>query len=227
MHSLLEQYLSEVALHLGPMPAKRRNEELREMRAHLENAVIVSRKSGQSEEDAARNIVTQFGLPNELGENVVWAWRREQTLNKRSVWGAALCTFALLFLTEFSEGPFVRAYFNLVRTAHLPNPQHALLDYELFGLLVAGTITGSFFSKKVIAGSAFGVVIYSAVSLCFYTYWLIQMGHLQQLRPFSPATIVLRFLAPLVIKGLATLTTAWISSRLRLTWNKRRRMVRV
>ena len=32
MHSLLEKYLSEVSAHLSPLPTKRRNEELREMR---------------------------------------------------------------------------------------------------------------------------------------------------------------------------------------------------
>lgn len=226
MHKLIEQYLSEVAAKLGPMPTKQRTEELREMRLHLENAVIVSRELGQSEEEAAQSIIAQFGAPKELGENVVWAWRREEKLNKRSFWGAALCTFALLFLVAFSEGPFIRAYFNPVSTTHLPTAQYVLLAFELFSPLVAGTITGSLFSKKVIAGNASGVAIYSVLCLCVYTHWLVQRGHLQQLGPVSPAGIAVRFLVPLVAEGLAALTAAWISSRLRLTWNKRRRLAR-
>jgi uncharacterized membrane protein len=227
MHSLLESYLSEVAAQLSALPAKQRNEELREMRAHLENAVFVSRELGQSEEEAAQNVVAQFGGPKDLGENVVWAWRREQTLSKHSFWGATLCTFALLFLAGFSEGPFVKAYFNLVVTASPLTAQYIFLAFELFGPLVAGIITGSFFSKKAVAGNASGVVAYSSLCLCFYTHRIFQPGYLQHFEPFSPATVALRFLAPLVTEGLVALTAAWISSRLRLTWRERRRLVQV
>jgi len=43
MHSLLESYLAEVAAHLSALPAKQRNEELREMRAHLESVFAAYR----------------------------------------------------------------------------------------------------------------------------------------------------------------------------------------
>ena len=92
MHILLETYLSEVAAHLSALPPSRRSEELREMRTHLENAVIVNRELGQSEEEAAQNAVAQFGTPQDLGENVVWAWRRGETRSKRSFWGAVVST---------------------------------------------------------------------------------------------------------------------------------------
>lgn len=97
MHSLLESYLAEVAAQLQPLPAKRRNEELREMRTHLENAVIINRELGQSDDEAAQNAMAQFGTPEDLGENVVWAWQRgEQKQNKRIFWkivgsAAAIC----------------------------------------------------------------------------------------------------------------------------------------
>lgn len=42
MHSLLESYLAETGAKLSPLPAKRREEEMHEMRSHLENAVIVN-----------------------------------------------------------------------------------------------------------------------------------------------------------------------------------------
>ena len=100
MHSLLESYLSEVAAHLGPMPVKQRSEELREMRAHLENAVIVSRELGQSEEDAAANAVMQFGTPEALGQSAVAAWRRGVRRDWRDLAGAAACTFALMLATH-------------------------------------------------------------------------------------------------------------------------------
>ena len=71
MHRLLETYLSEVSAHLGALPPKRRAEELREMRTHLENAIVVSHELGRSEAEAAANAVAQFGTARDLGENLV------------------------------------------------------------------------------------------------------------------------------------------------------------
>ena len=95
MHSLLEDYLSAVAAHLSALPSKQRAEELREMRMHLENAVIVSQELGQSEEEAAQNAVAQFGTPRLSGGKRLWrlATRRERS-QARSVWGAAVCTLS-------------------------------------------------------------------------------------------------------------------------------------
>jgi len=96
MHSLLESYLSEVSAHLGALPPKRRAEELREMRAHLENAVIVSRDMGRSEAEAAANAIRQFGTPQDLGGNLVWAWRRGRSLDRKSFFGAIASSLILL-----------------------------------------------------------------------------------------------------------------------------------
>jgi len=99
MHSLLETYLSEVASQLSAMPVTRRNEELREMRTHLENAVIVNREMGQSEDEAAQTAVGQFGPSNELAHSLAWAWGRgERKRNKGPFWRtigglAALCVY--------------------------------------------------------------------------------------------------------------------------------------
>ncbi len=76
MHSLLEAYLGEVAAHLSALPPARRTEELREMRTHLENAVVVGRELGRTEDEAAREALAQFGTPGETGEKLVQAWKR-------------------------------------------------------------------------------------------------------------------------------------------------------
>jgi hypothetical protein len=60
MHSLLEAYLSELAAHLSALPTKPRVEELREMRAHLENAVAGYRAQGSTDEEAAQAALAQF-----------------------------------------------------------------------------------------------------------------------------------------------------------------------
>lgn len=104
MHSQLEAYLEEVATHLDALPVKQRNEELREMQAHLENAVIVSRELGQSEEEAVANVVMQFGTPEHLGGNLVWAWRRgDQRQNNRLFWKMTGCSAAFCTAIGLSE----------------------------------------------------------------------------------------------------------------------------
>ncbi len=107
MHILVEGYLSKVAAHLSALPAKRRADELREMGTHLENAVIVNREMGQTEDEAARNAIAQFGTPEALGKNVVWAWWRGERLSRRSFWGAVVSTplmlTCLLLLAKSAE----------------------------------------------------------------------------------------------------------------------------
>ena len=48
MHSQLENYLAEVSSHLDPLPPARRNEELMEMRQHLNNAIFLNAKSSDT-----------------------------------------------------------------------------------------------------------------------------------------------------------------------------------
>ena len=121
MSSLLEAYLDQVAAHLSALPAKRRNEELREIRAHLLNAVAANCKMNQPQEEAARNAVVQFGMPDELGKSLFVAWQREEKLNKRSFWGAAACTPLLSVLMQLCLTPeaayFEKTYFNHIAPA--------------------------------------------------------------------------------------------------------------
>lgn len=75
MHKQLEDYLAEVARQIGSIPKPRRDEELREMRAHLDHAVAANREQGQSEDVAVANALDDFGTPVEAALNVVKAWR--------------------------------------------------------------------------------------------------------------------------------------------------------
>ena len=115
MQKLLEDYLTQVASHLQPLPEARRREELREMRQHLQNAVIVNQEMGQSEDEAATNALEQFGGPTELGENVVWAWRREERKQDRGrLWRMGGITAAFcLFVGFHSPHDLGRLFFAL------------------------------------------------------------------------------------------------------------------
>lgn len=82
LESSIEEYLEEVTQQLGSLPAERREEELREMRQHLDETVVNSRKQGLSEEQAVAAALTRFGTPKEAAESVIWAWRH----HVRKVW---------------------------------------------------------------------------------------------------------------------------------------------
>ncbi len=96
MHSLLEAYLEEVAGHLAGLPAARRAEELREMRTHLENAVVFGREMGRTEEEAAQAALLQFGTPHGLGENIVWAWARGERQRRQELGGTTAGALVLM-----------------------------------------------------------------------------------------------------------------------------------
>lgn len=167
MHNLLETYLSEVAAHLGALPAKQRAEELREMRAHLLNAVIVNRELGQSEDEAVQSAVAQFGTPPDLGENIVWAWRRGETRSKRSFWGAVVSTPLMLLSL-------------MLVMSHLPNFSIPWLDRyciehkgsaEIIGMalsrgmfltvfMLAGAVVGCLSPKRAVRAACLGLVVF-------------------------------------------------------------------
>ena len=169
MHSQLETYLSEVAAQLSPLPSKRRNEELREMRAHLENAVTVNRELGQSEDEAAQTAVEWFGTPKVVAEETIASWRRGVRLGRRDFWGAAACAIALPSL--------VTPLMVWLQTS-LPTPAQGfaqppfsawLWTEWLFWLmptfLLTGGISGFLFPKRAVAGVAVGLMVRHAYFL--------------------------------------------------------------
>ena len=58
------------------MPVARRNEELREMRAHLLSAVEAYQELGETEQEAVESALRQFGPPPQVAVGLTRAWRR-------------------------------------------------------------------------------------------------------------------------------------------------------
>ncbi len=75
MYKQLENYLAQVAQQIVSIPKPRRDEELKEMRAHLLMAVAANQEQGQKEEVAVANALKAFGTPTEASANVLIAWR--------------------------------------------------------------------------------------------------------------------------------------------------------
>ena len=169
MHSLLKAYLGEAAGHLAGLPAARRADELREMRAHLENAVIAGRELGRTEEEAVQDALAQFGTPEALGENLVQTWRREQMLNKRSLFGAAACTVVMtVALARITS--LLMPFLPQAPAHELLLPPYSLRMWAEWVVwlmplcLIVGGVSGLLFPRRAATGVVFGMDVFL---LCF------------------------------------------------------------
>ena len=215
MHRLLETYLSEVSAHLGALPPKRRAEELREMRAHLENAIVVSREMGRSEADAGAHAVEQFGTARDLGENLVWAWRRGVMQNKRSFWGVVVSMPLMLTCLLLLQNQYIGLldhvlplWFNRYCAKH-PDAGMALVQgvfLMTFGL--SGFVAGSLFPKRAVRGALLGLAAFwlgwiAVMGVGYDGFWgLLTCGYMNGWT-------------------LAALASAWAGSRARRAWGRR------
>ena len=224
MHSLLETYLKEVSGHLAGLPAARRAEELREMRTHLENAVIVGRELGRTEEEAVRIAVEQFGTPGELGENLVQAWRREQVLNRRSLFGAAVCTVVVQYLVSLLVvRPFLMPHIIYALGHSMSEAQSAAFRWYFLGAMlispiISGVVTAAAFPRKAVPGAVFGLAVWSC-------YWWVQLA------VFCATNTHFSYLNTVFFLGhaiqnvevvLTTLSAVWVVSWLRTVGQRRR-----
>ncbi len=163
----LERYLDAVAASLSLLPARRRDEELREMRTHLENAVIVHREWGQTEDEAAATAVEEFGSPAEQAEGIVRAWRRGRTLNRRSFLGAAITAVVLVNALPLAVPQYVVPFIGWMRILHSwPEAATTPFAYLLAPAPVwwlMGWIVGRSFPRKAVAAA--GAVLAAGVML--------------------------------------------------------------
>ncbi len=241
MHSLLESYLSEVATQLSVLPENQCREELREMRTHLENAVIVSRELGQSEEEAAQGIVAQFGTPRDLGDNLVWAWRRERTLNKRSLVGAVITSLVGMCLLVF-VAPSGAAYTLdpilalMERTYHWSGVEYGtfsllIRDFPMYLLIGAGS--GRFFPRRAVQGTSLVVGAWAAYPvihrLCWgdFVYWPGKLRYAYFTAP-TPLTLedALGMFVYCITPALVAVASASVISRWRMKRAVRVRLMR-
>ena len=214
MHSLLETYLSEVEATLSALPARRRVEELREMRTHLDNAVIVNRELGQSEDEAVQTAVAQFGMARDLGENVVWAWRRGKRTNRRanflSFLGAAICVTVLETVElDLLAIPLNSLTHSDANTSHPWIVGFCAFSVMAMAMALSGWVSGFAFPRRAVVGATFAVVG-QGVGLRVLTF--IQYGRPARLLFLHT---VVYFLIPNLILYSVTVLAAWLGGRKR------------
>lgn len=218
MHSLLEDYLAEVAARLGPLPAKRRAEELREMRAHLEAAYAAGLAQGQSDDETARDVLAQFGAPEAVGAETVAVWRRGVRLDRRDFWGAAACALVLMFLLPRLMEPLQTAYFH----RYVVGPLLFTAFFVFFGgviYLLAGAAASLLFPRRTVAGIG--------LAWSIHLFWIFHVGFRARHAGYGVIlTQYLYFLVYALIYGLFCLLGVWLVSRWRTARTGRARVAR-
>ena len=84
-HPQLERYVETIALRLKSLPPAQRDEEVQEIRQHLDALIAAHRGAGLSEDEAVKLAIQQFGHAKHVGEEL-----REvsQPQRRRSAWMA-------------------------------------------------------------------------------------------------------------------------------------------
>ena len=78
MHKQLDEYLNTVAGRIGSLLSAQREDELREIRQHLELLVASHREDGRSEEEAIGLAISQFGRAEKIGRELSLADKKSR-----------------------------------------------------------------------------------------------------------------------------------------------------
>lgn len=203
MHGLIEGFLDQVARGLGSLPVERRQDEIKEMRQHLLNAVLVNRQMGQTEDEAVATAVEQFGTPEAVGESLVWAWRRGQTRWRRSFWGTAACAFLLADCLPFlQDTPWEASLSRLSHSLGYNSLTGTPVQLALFALV--GGLCGLIFPKRSFSGIVFGMTAWY-VSFLTIAFVILNLDRL----PSLPSTS----LSDHFLSVLFAILAAWTSGR--------------
>ena len=115
----LDQYESDLALVLAPLPNEKRAQVLAEVRAHLEAMIEARRADGMNADGAMENALQGFGTAEQIGRELLDEWARGPRmevrgtpLSKREKWrqvapvvGAFLVLYPLmLWLQQQMQG---------------------------------------------------------------------------------------------------------------------------
>ena len=214
MHSRLETYLNEVASRLGPLPAKARADELREMRAHLEAAYAAGLARGQSEDEAARAVLAQFGTPDVVGAETVSAWRRGRRLDRRSFWGAAACGLVLSYLVPRLLEPPVLTWFGRFHPGRVPDwAEYVLIAWFVLIPVLVGGISGALFPRRAAAGVGLAMLGGAVVIAAEVAFGVIHLP--SALSAADQGRLALTLASRSIVGGVFSVGAAWAGSRWR------------
>src|ERR1700730_6333587 len=75
-----DRFIQEIVSSSQIPSERRRKEVLRELKAHVEDFVAVSRDAGHTDEETQRLVFANFGDPQEIAKQFAWVYRRERAI---------------------------------------------------------------------------------------------------------------------------------------------------
>lgn len=152
MDNELDKYLQSLAHELRRLPQERREEELREIRQHLEAIVARLMEGGLSEQEAVEATIAQFGAARTVGHELVRVAPRSESRQRTLAAGvcAVTCYLSLNLLLLVYRDLFAFLLPSL-------SPSERVLSQFLFSLtrfMYSGNAL-VFFITPLIAGMVF------------------------------------------------------------------------
>ena len=216
MHSLLEQYVEKVTVHLHALPQEKREDEIEELSAHLQALATAHQELGISEEAAARATIQQFGAAQEIGHNLLRAWlagkeRIPGTLREAILYSLLLYTAVGLAANLCMRGA---SYLGLSFHSSMVISFVAALTLIPF---VIGAGTGFLAPRRALPGTAIGITLFTMGIVILTFVHLQQMSQeLHKTFTLGPFNFVL-FAIPILV---ATASTR-IGQQGRRRWSRR------
>lgn len=191
MQNQLEKYLSQIEKQLATLPAEQRQEELREIRSHLQQMIEDNITRGQDADRAVAKALEQFGSAHKVGRElnvanpVSWYNRGRPLL-------AAIVAYTVLACIYGTYCSFVNTFRIL-----LPSGFHTLVTYNtafIFSAFVSGWVAEVVAPQKAMLPSA---ILYLVIQ-SFILYTTIPLF------PLHLMTLMFTFI------GLTSLAGAWL-----------------
>lgn len=156
MHSPLEQYIETVETRLRALPPEQRNNEVEEIRQHLESMVAAHVELGYGEQEAVELSLTQFGKAERVGKDL----NRVHLRNERRL--VPIQIVLVILLSQFVIYQLVPIETSaLLALSHWPDPvvRCAIVLFPSLTWLVSGWITGLLLPRRAALGLsiAFGI----------------------------------------------------------------------
>jgi len=223
MHSLLENYLAHLEANLTPLPKRRREDEIKEMRLHLSSAYKAELENSKTEDDAAKAAIEQFGSPETVARDTVLAWRRSGDTSAGAFWGVVGIVW-LIFNAMSNVGYSINLYWQA--SSHMMTPiQDQFLAAELIiaslATIVVSALIGMVFPKNAVLAIATAGVVSALLMLVNFVGTYLYMKAHQGYGAFEsvePVTLVAIQLAKFFVAALiAWPVSRWREDQLRLT----------
>ena len=198
MDKQLETYLAQIKAQLQSLPPQKQDEELQEIRQHLQALAANSMTRGLAENEAVAAAIRQFGDSRRVGRDLQQAWRGrpEKPLRIALAAGGALLCHVTFMYVAILVGVFIDVYILKSTIWHGPNvPRPSLPPLALYPLMAlsfcappffAGWVAGLIAPRRAMMGI---IPLYGAIAL--YGWLKIPTASLHILAPLTLAFIYL------------------------------------